>query len=64
MMTTNDLQEKLNLVINKAKGSNFTAAQISTVLSTLVTALGSDTTLHSREIETPPAALATTLPRY
>lgn len=56
-MTTTNLQEMLNLAINKAKANAIPVATISATLSTLVTALGADTTTHSREVEQPPAAL-------
>ena len=72
MMTTKDLQEKLNLVINRAK-PDLTVAQITTVMNTLVTALGTDTTTTTNAapyansygglIQAPPAALYPNLGR-
>ena len=56
-MSVNDLQEAINRAINMAKSGGLTKAQITTVLTTISTAQGTDTTTHSREIEAPPAAL-------
>ena len=56
-MTVTNLQEMINLAINMAKGGGLTTAQITTVLTTISTAQGTDTTTHDRTIETPPAAL-------
>jgi len=61
-MTNVDLQEAINRAINAAKSGGLTKAQITSVLSTIATAQGTDTTTHSREIEAPPAALMPHLP--
>jgi hypothetical protein len=55
--TPTNLQEDINVVINKAKGGGLTKAQITTVLTTISTAQGTDTSVHDRTIETPPAAM-------
>jgi hypothetical protein len=55
--TPTNLQEDINITINKAKGGGLTKAQITTVLTTISTAQGTDTTVHDRTIEAPPAAL-------
>jgi hypothetical protein len=56
-MTVTDLQEAFNRAINMAKGAGLTKAQITSVLTTVSTAQGTDTTTHDRTIEAPPAAL-------
>jgi hypothetical protein len=60
--TPTNLQEDINIVINKAKGGGLTKAQITTVLTTISTAQGTDVTVHDTTIETPPAALMPQLP--
>ena len=55
--TVTNLQEEINIVINQAKAGGLTKAQITSILTTLSTAQGTDTTTHSREMEAPPAAL-------
>lgn len=55
--TPTNLQEAINTEINKAKGGGLTKAQITTVLTTISTAQGTDATTHDRTIEVPPAAL-------
>ena len=61
-MSLTDLQEKINITINKAKASGITKAQITSTLTTIATAQGTDTTTHDRTIETPPDALKPHLP--
>lgn len=56
-MTVTDLQEAINRAINMAKGGGLTKAQITSVLTTISTAQGTDATTHDRTIEAPPAAL-------
>ena len=56
-MSLTDLQEQINIIINQAKSGGLTKAQITSTLTAISTAQGTDTTTHSREIEAPPAAL-------
>lgn len=57
-----DVQERINIVINSAKAGGVTKAQITTILTTIATAQGTDTTTLSREIQEPPNALKPHLP--
>jgi len=59
-MTMTNFQEMVNLAINMGKSNNLAnsgTTSMATILTNAATALGTDTTLHSREIEQPPAAL-------
>jgi len=59
-MTMTNFQEEINLVINMAKANNLPltgTTSLTTTLNNAVTALATDSTTHSREIEQPPAAL-------
>lgn len=62
MMTTKDLQEKLNIVINKAK-ADLPVATIAATVTTISTALGGDTTTGTIQLYQPPAALNPNLGR-
>jgi hypothetical protein len=56
MRTAHDFQRELDLIINEAR-SRGTLSSVSGWLTTIETALGSDTTTHDRTIQRPPTAL-------
>lgn len=56
-VTTVNFQEMVNLAVNKAKAGGLSKANITSVLTTISTAQGTDTTTKDRTLEQPPAAL-------
>jgi hypothetical protein len=64
-MTTTELTEKINLLVNKALAANLTQTQIAAALTaqaTLVTALAATVT-HSRVIQDPGVGLNPSQPQ-
>jgi hypothetical protein len=57
MMTTTNLNEELNMVINRALGANLTVAQIIAALNAAVTNLTGKTFTHDRTVTDPGAPL-------